>query len=138
MTLWILLSEDFTWRNEIRFLKESSSNQTTMNASSKIGNILVQSHRCSLLTNSLINFKDNFDFEVSLRLELRFYRSNSLILFCSPLHVHFILWSTCCYLLFLRSNWKNSQQILFEGLQLWIAVINIMISMFCITMKICI
>ena len=49
----------------------------------------LRSHRFSLLINSLINFLDRTDFEVSQRPKLRFYRSNSLMLFCSPLHVHF-------------------------------------------------
>ena len=43
----------------------------------------------SLLINSLINFWDRVDFEVSLRLGLRFYRFNSLILFFCTLHIHF-------------------------------------------------
>ena len=37
-------------------------------------------HRFSLLINSLINFLDRVDFEVSLRLGLRFYRSKHLLL----------------------------------------------------------
>ena len=49
----------------------------------------VDAHRFSLLVNSLINLLDRVDFEVSLRLGLRFYHSNSTILFCSPLQVHF-------------------------------------------------
>ena len=44
----------------------------------------VHTHRFSLLLNSLINFKDMVDFEVLLRLGLRFYRYKSLILLCSP------------------------------------------------------
>ena len=40
-------------------------------------------HRFTLLRNNLI------DFEVSQRLGLRFYRFNSIMLFWSPLHVHF-------------------------------------------------
>ena len=55
--------------------------------------VIFTPHRFSLLINSLINFLDRVDIEVSLRLGLKFYRSNSIILFCSPLHVHF---STCC------------------------------------------
>ena len=43
------------------------------------------SQRFSLLINCLINF----DLEVSQRLGLRFYRSNSLMLCWSPLHAHF-------------------------------------------------
>ena len=39
-------------------------------------------HRFNLLINSLINF-------FLQRLGLTFYRTNSIILFCSPLHVHF-------------------------------------------------
>ena len=31
-----------------------------------------------------------FDFEMSQHLGFTFYRSNSLRLFCSPLHVHYI------------------------------------------------
>ena len=46
-------------------------------------------HRFSLLINSIVNFYNRVDFEVSQRLGLRFYRSNSQMLFCSPLHVHF-------------------------------------------------
>ena len=49
------------------------------------------SHRFSLPIKSLINFKDMVDFEVSQRLGLWFYRSISLTLFCSPLHVNFRL-----------------------------------------------
>ena len=51
---------------------------------------------------------------MSLRLGLRFYRSNSNILFCSLLHVHF---STIKHLLLssvLRSNWKNYHRFLLE------------------------
>ena len=44
--------------------------------------------RFSLLINSLINL-DRVDFEVSQRRGLRFYRFNALMLFCSPLQVHF-------------------------------------------------
>ena len=44
------------------------------------------SHRFSLLINSLINFLDRVDFEGSLCLGLRFYRSNSIIL---SLYLHF-------------------------------------------------
>ena len=53
----------------------------------------------------LLNLLNIVDFEVSQRLGHRFYRSNSLMLFCSPLHLHF---STCCWLWFLRSNLQNS------------------------------
>ena len=45
--------------------------------------------RFSLLIKSLINYYERVDFKVSLRLGLLFYRSHSLMLFCSPLHVHF-------------------------------------------------
>ena len=71
----------------------------------------------SVFINSLINFQDRTDFKVLLRLGLRFYRSNSLILFCSPLHVHLTLQSTCCYLWFLRSNWQDSHQFLLESVR---------------------
>ena len=54
---------------------------------------------------------------MSLRLWLRFYRSNSLILFCSLLHVHLTLWSTCCLLWFLESNWQNSHKFLLESVR---------------------
>ena len=53
--------------------------------------ILNHPHKFSLLINSLINILVRVDFEVSLRLGLRFYRSNSIILFCSLLHVHLTL-----------------------------------------------
>ena len=52
------------------------------------------------------------DFEVSQRLGLRFYRSNSLVLFCSHLHVQFstkvlVVW-------FLQSNWQNSHRLFLD------------------------
>ena len=52
--------------------------------------VIKETHRFSLLINSLINCSDRVDFEVSQRLGLRFYRSNTLMLFCSPLHVYSI------------------------------------------------
>ena len=45
--------------------------------------------RFSLLIKSLINFYERVDFKASLCLGFLFYRSHSLMLFCSPLHVHF-------------------------------------------------
>ena len=44
--------------------------------------------RFMLLIKSIVYFQDRLHIKVSQSLRLRFYRSNSLMLFCSPLHVH--------------------------------------------------
>ena len=74
---------------------------------------LDMSHRFSLLINSLINFQDRANFEVSQRPKLRFYRSNSLMLFSCTFHVHF----SVVKLWFFRSNWQNSQFFLLESVR---------------------
>ena len=74
---------------------------------------LDMSHRFSLLINSLINLKDRVYFEVSQRRKLRFYRSNSLMLFSCTFHVHF----SVVKLWFFRSNWQNYQHFKLESLR---------------------
>ena len=47
---------------------------------------------------------------MSQHLRLRFCRSNSLMLFCSSLHAHFITKYRLLLALVIRSNWQNSHQ----------------------------
>ena len=46
---------------------------------------------------------------------LRFYLTNSQILFCSLRHIHLKMLRACFYYEFKRSNWQNTAQILLES-----------------------
>ena len=77
------------------------------------GNVFLTSTTRFLTRTTRTNRVDS---KVSQRLGLRFYRSNSLILFCSPLQVHF---STIKHLLltFLYNNWQNFCRFLLESVR---------------------
>ena len=64
--------------------------------------------------DSICLLKDRVDFEVSQHLVLLFHRSKSVMLFCSPLNVHF---STIKHLLLALSNWQISYQFLMKSLR---------------------
>ena len=113
----MILSFSYCAKNKNKRSYEVTKSNHWFRINLTLSNCLVcsASHRFILLINSLINFKTWVDFEVSLRLGLRFYRSNSLMLFCSPYH-----FSTIKHFLFalvFSSNWQNSRQFKVESVR---------------------